>query len=190
MKVKNFYRTGLAIMVFMTVYVIFFGLWAEAIINDSLPINGPSVNVLYPLAVLTLTAVAGLCLYAYKKTWGWTVCAGFLTFFLVLTLAGTFFCMTADMLTPDLVIGMILQILALGASVWLFFTSPMRDQFFAAEDYRIGNLIAMTVGTAIVIGGITLFPKLSRIVKPTVLTIALGTVVLGIRWIMNINKHH
>lgn len=48
----------------------------------------------------------------------------------------------------------------------------------------------MTVGTAIVIGGITLFPKLSRIVKPTVLTIALGTVVLGIRWIMNINKHH
>lgn len=67
MKVKNFYRTGLAIMVFMTVYVIFFGLWAEAIINDSLPINGPSVNVLYPLAVLTLTAVAGLCLYAYKK---------------------------------------------------------------------------------------------------------------------------
>lgn len=57
-------------MVFMTVYVIFFGLWAEAIINDSLPINGPSVNVLYPLAVLTLTAVAGLCLYAYKKTWG------------------------------------------------------------------------------------------------------------------------
>ena len=32
--------------------------------------------------------------------------------------------------------------------------------------------------------------KLSRIVKPTVLTIALGTVVLGIRWIMNINKHH
>lgn len=66
----------------------------------------------------------------------------------------------------------------------------MRDQFFAAEDYKIGNLIAMTVGTAIVIGGITLFPKLSRIVKPTVLTIALGTVVLGIRWIMNINKHH
>ena len=46
MKVKNFYRTGLAIMVFMTVYVIFFGLWAEAIINDSLPINDGSRRAL------------------------------------------------------------------------------------------------------------------------------------------------
>ncbi len=177
-------------MVFTAVYIIFLGIWSQSIIYDVVPINGPTVGILYPMAVLFVTTIIGGCLYILKKPLGWIICSGLLTFILLTALAGVIFCMTSAMLTLVLTIGLILQILVFGAAIYLFFVPTMRSQFFTCADNKVGNLVSLAVGTAIVIGGLVLFPQLSRIAKPAVIVIVLGTIVLGIRWIMNINKPH